>query len=70
MVVVPGLVGVALVLRNYHWASDVVAGWLVGPLLLMAAVALVRCAFGAVRHRAEPNTAEGRQLPASRRVPS
>ncbi len=70
MVVVPGLVGVALVLRNYHWASDVVAGWLVGTLLLMAAVALVRWAFGAVRRRAEPNTAEGPQLPAFRRVPN
>jgi len=32
----PALVGVVMVLRNYHWVSDVLAGWLLGPLVLIA----------------------------------
>lgn len=40
LMVVPVVVGVALVLRNYHWLSDVLAGWLLGPLLLIAASAV------------------------------
>jgi membrane-associated phospholipid phosphatase len=40
-----GLVaGLAMAALDYHWLSDVVAGWLVGGLLLAAAVA-----FGPVR---------------------
>jgi len=41
-VLLPILVGVAMVLRNYHWASDVLAGWLLGPLVLVVAQAATK----------------------------
>ncbi len=41
-VLLPILVGVAMVLRNYHWASDVLAGWLLGPLVLVLAQAATK----------------------------
>ncbi len=37
---VPALVGLTLVYGGYHWLSDVLAGWILGPLLLTLIVAL------------------------------
>lgn len=45
-IIAPLLVGVALVLRNYHWTSDVLAGWLLGPLVLAAGYAATRWLLG------------------------
>lgn len=50
VVAVPALVGISMVLRNYHWASDVLAGWLLGPLILIAAAALVQRLFQSRRY--------------------
>ena len=38
----PVLVGIALVLRNFHWTSDVLAGWLLGALVLTIGYATTR----------------------------
>lgn len=43
---VPGPVGAAMILSDYHWLSDVLAGWLLGPLLLATVTALVDRATG------------------------
>ncbi|WP_127782417.1 phosphatase PAP2 family protein [Rhodococcus sp. X156] len=45
---VPALVGVSLVVRDFHWVADVLAGWLLGPLLIIAAAALTRAWVRAV----------------------
>ena len=42
----PLMVGIALVLRNYHWTSDVLAGWLLGPLVLTVGYAVTRWLLG------------------------
>ncbi|GAB2934932.1 hypothetical protein GCM10027047_34210 [Rhodococcus aerolatus] len=51
------VVGVAMVLCTYHWAGDVLAAWLLGPLVLLAA-------RGATRRLTGP--AAGRGAPAGR----
>jgi len=42
--------GVALVVLDYHWASDVVGGWLLGGVVL-AVVALLATARDGPRRR-------------------
>lgn len=39
------LVGVALVWCDYHWSTDVVAGWVLAGIIVPAAVRLSRCSI-------------------------
>lgn len=51
LMVPPAVVGIGLVLRDYHWLSDVLAAWLLGPLLLLAATAVVDRVLGPSRRQ-------------------
>jgi len=50
----PALVGIAMVLRNYHWVSDALAGWLLGPLVLIAGHAAARWLFSRAQSTRPP----------------
>ncbi|MGZ6807721.1 MAG: phosphatase PAP2 family protein, partial [Mycobacteriaceae bacterium] len=55
----PALVGLSLVLRDYHWLSDVLAGWLLGSLLLIATPALATWLMGMQRSGSDAAISRG-----------
>lgn len=59
LMVIPALVGLSLVLRDYHWLSDVLAGWLLGSLLLIATPALATWLMGMQRSASDAAISRG-----------
>jgi hypothetical protein len=64
MVALCFLVGVALIWCDYHWFTDVAAGWALTPLIVMASLRLAGLsAWSGARGPGENTGAEGNSRP-------